>query len=93
MKRMVGYRQILFALIAGIMLCHTPQVALSSGPSYRIFLQAPGGGYYDATPTSIYQEGHVYDIATGNVIGYVPANSFTIYNAGNTAIGYLSPGE
>ncbi|MCS6777066.1 MAG: hypothetical protein RMJ43_01220 [Chloroherpetonaceae bacterium] len=93
MKRMVGYKQVLFALIAGVVLCHTPQIAHSSGPSYRIFLQAPGGGYYDATPTSVYQEGHVYDIVTGNVIGYVPTNSFVIYNSSNVAIGYLSPNE
>jgi hypothetical protein len=87
MKRIVGCKLILTAFLTGIALCHVPSTARSTPTPYHIVLY----GYGDVCTTKSYQEGQVHEISTGTVIGTVPPGSFTIYNANNQAIGYISP--
>jgi hypothetical protein len=93
MKRIVGYQWIRAALLAALPLTLIPGMAYSDPPpdtiSYHIFLYN-GGAYVDSCATSSYQTGHVFDLASGAIIGNVPGPGLDIYDANGVRIGYLT---
>jgi hypothetical protein len=91
MKRSIGFKWGIAPFLGVIVTIAALGTARSTTSPLHIMLRNSGGVYVDACATSSYQEGQVYDMATGALIGTVPPGSSTIYNANNQVIGYLSP--
>jgi hypothetical protein len=93
MKRIVGYIWVFAALTAVLLLSLLPAAAHSDPPPdttpYHIFLYN-GTDYVDSCATSSYQTGHVFDLASGAIIGNVPGPGLDIYDANGVRIGYLT---